>query len=83
MAELLRIAETKSWLGTLDGWLRSRIGVIIWKRWKKPRTKYRKLIHCGVKAKYAYMAANTRRGCWFVVHARAIKSGLSNKRLDD
>ena len=76
------IAEMKSWISAANGWLQSRIRQIIWKRWKKPITKYRKLVHLGTPPKYAYMAANSRRGYWFTVHTGAVLRALSNEKLE-
>ena len=76
------IAEMKTWINEINSWLRNRVRMIIWKRWKKPKTKYHKLLRFGVCRKYAYMAANTRRGYWFTVHTGAIKAALSNEKLD-
>ena len=76
------IAEMKIWAREINGWLQSRIRQIIWKRWKKPKTKYRKLVHLGIPQKYAYMAANTRRGYWFTVHTGAVLRALSNEKLE-
>ena len=76
------IAEMKTWISATNGWLQSRIRQIIWKRWKKPRTKYRKLVHLGTPPKYAYMAANSRRGYWFTIHTGAVLRALSNEKLE-
>lgn len=76
------LAEMKNWISALNGWVQSRIRQIIWKRWKKPKTKYRKLKHLGVSGRYAYMAANTRRGYWFTVHTGAVQRALSNEKLE-
>ena len=75
------IAEMKTWISATNGWLQSRIRQIIWKRWKKPITKYRKLIQGDVPKKYAYMTAYSRRGYWFTVHTSAVKRALSNEKL--
>jgi group II intron reverse transcriptase/maturase len=76
------IAEMKKWISATNGWLQSRIRQIIWKRWKKPITKYRKLVHLGTPPKYAYMAANSRRGYWFTIHTGAVLRALSNEKLE-
>ena len=76
------IAKMKKWIGDLNGWLKGRMRTIIWKRWKKPKTMLRKLVHLGVPRKYAYMAAYTRRGYWFTVHTGAVQRALSNEKLD-
>ncbi len=75
-------AEMKTWISATNGWLQSRIRQIIWKRWKKPITKYRKLVHLGTPPKYAYMAANSRRGYWFTIHTGAVLRALSNEKLE-
>ena len=75
------IADMKTWVAELDGWLRRRIRMLIWKRWKKPRTKLRKLIGLGTPHKFAYQAANSRRGYWFVVRTGAVTKALSNQKL--
>ena len=75
-------AEMKTWISATKGWLQSRIRQIIWKRWKKSITKYRKLVHLGTPPKYAYMAAYSRRGYWFTVHTGAVMRALSNEKLE-
>ena len=66
----------------MDEWLRTRMRMLIWKRWKKPRTKYRKLIGLGIPSKYAYMAANTRKGIRRAVTPSPVKHALSNQKLE-
>ena len=44
--------------------------------------KYRKLVHLGTPPKYAYMAANSRRGYWFTIHTGAVLRALSNEKLE-
>ena len=55
--------------------------MLIWKRWKKPRTRLRKLVHLGTPEYFAYQAANSRRGYWFTVHTGAVMRALSNEKL--
>ena len=75
------IASMKNTLAEWNGWLRRRIRMYIWKQWKKPRTKYRNLLKLGIPEKYAWMAAMSRRGCWFTVETGAVKRAISNERL--
>ena len=75
------IASMKNTLAEWNGWLRRRIRMYIWKQWKKPRTKYRNLLKLGIPEKYAWMAAMSRRGCWFTVEIGAVKRAISNERL--
>lgn len=78
-----KVAELGSWLKQLDQWLRTRMRMIIWKRWKKPRTKLRKLRALGIPEYYAFMAANTRKGTCRAVHLSTVTRALSNKRLEE
>ena len=39
------IAEMKMWVNEINAWLRRRIRMLFWKRWKKPKTRLRKLIN--------------------------------------
>lgn len=76
------IAEMKTWTAVIDQWLRRRLRMIIWKRWKKPKTKLRNLMKLGILRKYAYQAAYSRRGYWFTVRTGAVNKAITNKRLE-
>ena len=75
------IADMKNTLAEWNGWLRRRIRMYIWKQWKKPKTKLRNLLKLGIPKKYAWMAANSRRGYWFTVETGAVKRAITNERL--
>ena len=75
------VAEMRVWLKETDAWLRRRMRMLIWKRWKKPKTRFRKLVHLGTPKYFAYQAANSRRGYWFTVHTGAVTRALSNGKL--
>ncbi len=63
------IADMKNPIDDINGWLYHRIHMCIWKQWKKPRTKKKNLLKLGVPEELAHMAANSRRGYWFVTHS--------------
>ena len=75
------IADMKNWIDDLNGWLYHRIRMCIWKQWKKPKTKKRKLISLGVPEYYAHQAANCKRGYWWTVNTGAVKRALTKERL--
>jgi group II intron reverse transcriptase/maturase len=75
------VAEMKYWIKDTNGWLRRRLRMLIWKRWKKPKTRHRKLLHLGAPVDLAYQAAYSRRGYWFTVNTVAIKMALTNQKL--
>jgi len=47
----------------LDRWIRRRLRCILWRQWKKPRTRVRKLIERGIDR--ARASAYNGRGPWW------------------
>ena len=75
------IADMKNNIEKLNGWLYRRIRMCIWKQWKLPRTRMRKLIGLGVDSHYAATIAYDRRGYWFNAKNKAVNWALSKERL--
>ena len=63
------------------GGLYRRIRMCIWKQWKHPRTRKRKLIGLGVDSHYAATIAYDRKGYWFNAGNKAVNWALSKERL--
>lgn len=59
------LAETKGFAEDLDGWIRRRLRVIVWRQCKKPRTRLRRLIQQGISPDRAAMSAYNGRGAWW------------------
>jgi RNA-directed DNA polymerase len=55
------LADTPTVFKNLDKWIRRRLRMIIWKQWKKPKTKIKKLIQLGVQPYKAYEWGNSRK----------------------
>lgn len=58
-------AEVKGVFEDLDKWLRRKLRRIVWKQWKKPRTRMRELQRRGVDRERARRSAYNGRGPWF------------------
>ncbi|HIS57293.1 MAG TPA: group II intron reverse transcriptase/maturase, partial [Candidatus Fimimorpha excrementavium] len=71
------IADMKNNIESLNGWLYRRIRMCIWKQWKLPRTRMRKLIGLGVDSHYAATIAYDRKGYWFNAGNKAVNWALS------
>lgn len=76
-----KLADAKKLLEGLDEWLRSRIRMVTWKRWKKIRTRYENLKRAGSNEEKAWEWANTRKGYWRTAHSPILLSTLSNERI--
>jgi group II intron reverse transcriptase/maturase len=71
------LADTPTPFRRLDEWLRRRLRMCLWKQWKTPRTRVRKLISLGVAKGKAFEWGNTRKKYW-----RIAGSPILQKTLD-
>ena len=62
--EYFKLADVKSYLERMDEWLRRRIRMCIWKSWKRPRTRVKNLVKCGIKPYWARICVNSSKGYW-------------------
>ncbi len=72
-----RLANTPSVLAELDEWIRRRLRQLIWKRWKRGRTRYRELVALGVP-KWQAQAGAGGKSPWRMAHSPVIHLALSN-----
>jgi RNA-directed DNA polymerase len=52
-ANYFGMADEKGVFGNLDGWIRRKLRGILWRQWKRPKTRYKRLIALGIKGKEA------------------------------
>ena len=76
-----KLADMKRILKPLDEWMRSRIRMVIWKRWKKVKTRFTNLRKLGLDEERARRWANTRKGYWRIAHSPILMRTLTNNRL--
>ena len=65
----------------IDKWLRRRIRMCYWRRWRYTRTKVNNLIKLGVPVKYAIEVGTRSRLYWHMSKTYATNAGLSNEWL--
>ena len=75
------IAVMKNNIENLNGWLYRRIRMCIWKQWKLPRTRKRKLVGLGLPEWAACKGAYSRKSYWRTAHTPSIQWALSKERL--
>jgi hypothetical protein len=76
-----RLADMKSLLPRVDEWYRRRLRAIIWKQWKRIRTRFRNLIKLGILKYKAWEYANTRKSYWRTANSPILKRAIANSRL--
>jgi len=73
IAEMGRLAKG------LDEWLRRRIRMCYWKRWKKIKTRHDNLVKLGIDDYKAWEYANTRKGYWRISNSPILSKALTNE----
>lgn len=75
-----RLAEVKVSFEELDAWIRRKLRCILWRQWKKPRTRLKKLRQLGLDVDRAKASAYNGRGPWWNAGAshmnQAIPTGM-------
>ncbi len=74
-----RLADMKQLMTQTDEWLRRRIRTVIWKQWKRVRTRYRMLRRLRVEEWRVHEMANCRKGPWRA--AKMLNSVITKERL--
>jgi len=77
------ISEYYSPIPELDHWLRRRVRMCYWKRWRRTRTKVRELLKLGTSFKAAISVGLSRKGYWRLSRTLATQSGMTNQWLKE
>jgi RNA-directed DNA polymerase len=75
-ASYFSVAETRNVFEDLDQWLRRKLRGMEWRKWKKPRTRMRKLIALGLDRGRARESAFNGRGPWWNAGASHLNAAL-------
>jgi RNA-directed DNA polymerase len=76
-----RIAEVENVFVALDQWLRRKLRAIIWRQWKRPRTRLRKLLDLGLPPDQARAAAGNGHGPWWNAGMTHMNLAIPNAML--
>jgi RNA-directed DNA polymerase len=60
-----QFTQGKGALEELDGWVRRRLRCLLWRQWKRPYTRERKLLALGLAAERAWCSAVNGHGPWW------------------
>lgn len=77
--EYFKLADIKSHMKRLSGWIRRRLSMCLWKFWKNIKTRIRNLIKLGVDEIGAITAGISRKGYWRLTKSYQIKVALGKK----
>ena len=60
-----RLSETRGFAEELDGWIRRRLRCVIWRQWKRPATRFKRLRALGLDEARVRASGYNGRGAWF------------------
>ncbi|MDM8004409.1 MAG: group II intron reverse transcriptase/maturase [Bacteroidota bacterium] len=79
--QYFRLADMKVLLITVDEWYRRRLRMVVWKQWKRIKTRIVNLVKLGVKKQKAFEWANTRKGYWHIAGSHILSTTITTQRL--
>lgn len=76
-----KLANMKSLLIETDKWYRRRLRMVIWKQWKRIKTRFQNLMKLGISRFKAMMFSNTRKGYWRTAKSPILSTSITNESL--
>lgn len=77
------ISHTYKVVCELAEWVRRRVRLYYWKRWKQPRTRRRNLIKLGADPSEVKLATRSRKGYWRMSSNRIVQQALTTRWLEE
>src|SRR3989475_48812 len=74
--------QTPSVLHRLETWLRRRLRSVVWKQWKRGRTRFKELRKRGVGKDLAAQTAGSAHGPWRIANSPDLSLALPNAYFD-
>ena len=76
-----KLADMKMLMIETDEWYRRRLRMVLWKQWKRVRTRQANLTKLGIAKSKAWEYANTRKGYWHIANSWILSTSVTNDRL--
>ena len=77
-----RLAEVKGIFEELDSWIRRKLRGLIWRKWKRPLTRAKKLMQRGLAQAQARKSAANGRGPWWNAGAAHMHAAFPKSYFD-
>jgi RNA-directed DNA polymerase len=75
-------AEVKNVFERLDEWIRRRMRCILWRQWKRTRTRAKNLMKRGLSKERAWQSASNGRGPWWNAGASHMNHAFPKRYFD-
>jgi RNA-directed DNA polymerase len=80
-ANYYKLSQVKNIFEELDQWIRRKLRCILWRQWKKPKTRAKKMIQLGLKKERGWQSAMNGRGPWWNAGASHMNACVPAKML--
>jgi RNA-directed DNA polymerase len=80
--QYFRLAAVKQTFELLDEWLRRKLRSIVWRQWKRPRTRAQRLMKRGLDRQRAWQSAMNGRGPWWNAGASHMHAAYTKSDFD-
>jgi RNA-directed DNA polymerase len=80
-ATYYKLSQVKNIYEEFDKWIRRKLRCILWRQWKRPRTRTKKMIQMGLEQDRAWQSAMNGRGPWWNAGASHMNACVSAKML--
>jgi RNA-directed DNA polymerase len=82
-ANYFKLAETRGVFEEMDGYLRRKLRCILWRQWKRPFTRAKRLMQRGLGEERAWKSATNGRGPWWNSGASHMNQAFPRKFFDE
>jgi len=76
------LSEVKRIFEDLDQWIRRKLRCMLWRQWKKPRTRIKQLIKLGLRKERAWKSSGNGRGPWWNSGASHMNEAFPKQYFD-
>lgn len=77
-----RLTEVKGVLEDLDSWIRRKLRCLLWRQWKRPTTRNKRLQARGLDGTRAWKSASNGRGPWWNAGASHMNAAYPKRAFD-
>jgi RNA-directed DNA polymerase len=76
------VIQSRNRLARLDVWIRRRLRALVWKQWKRPRTRITNLIARGIPKAFAGPVGASRKGPWRMSQVKWVVFAVSGRYFE-
>lgn len=80
--QYFKLVEAKNIFEELDGWIRRKLRCILWRQWKRPKTREARLMKRGLEKERAWKSAANGRGAWWNSGASHMNEAFKKSYFD-